>query len=325
MAEQPTYPSLQRRLVGIYEFNVRFTVKTGLLVRKPSKAQLSIGGADVWPMTIERLYVCDGTRIGPLEVPYIPGSSIKGRMRSLLELSLGLRLVTTDGKIYMHVRSISAFQKSTSNPTSEFYNDVVGRCVIDEVFGYASFQYQQLFRELGVDEVQAQEIMNVVAPTRLHVEDFYPSSDYVCSLYRRLQRQLYLSDFLEEKSENRIDRLTSAADPREMVRVKPGVEFDGRIMLLVFDNDITNCPQTNVQCVKRNIELVARGLKLLETLGLGAATSRGYGRVLVSITGVRFIEPMGTAKPLITKAVSIDDLLSKELDSLVSAVVGIKQ
>jgi len=237
--DQSRFPTASRRLVGIYSFYVRLKVRTGLLIRRPSRAQLSIGGADVWPMTIERVYDCGAGRPGLIEVPYIPGSSIKGRMRSLLELSGGLRLVTTDRKIYAHVRSIVAFKNSMQDPGTEFYKDVVNRCAVDEVFGYASFQYAQLIdkRELGLDEKQAREVLGVVAPTRLYLEDFYPAQDYVCGEYARLQRPLYLSDFLEEKSENRIDRLTSAADPRSMVRVKPGVVFDGRLALLVFDND----------------------------------------------------------------------------------------
>ena len=311
--DQPRFPTAGRRLVGIYSFYLRLRVRTGLLIRRPSKAQLSIGGADVWPMTIERVYDCGAARPGLIEVPYIPGSSIKGRMKSLLELSGGLRLVTTDGKIFAHVRSIAAFKRSTQDPASEFYRDVVDRCAVDDVFGYASFQYAQLLdqRELGLDEKRAREVLGVVAPTRLYLEDFYPARDYVCGEYARLQRPLYLSDFLEEKSENRIDRLTSAADPRSMVRVKPGVVFEGRLELLVFDNDLDSCPDGSVACVERNIELIGRGMRLLELLGLGAATSRGYGRVDVEITRIEYVKPMASAETVTENPMTVDELLER--------------
>lgn len=311
---QSRFPTAGRRLVGIYSFHVRLRVMTGLLIQRPSKAQLSIGGADVWPMTIERVYDCDAGRPGRIEVPYIPGSSIKGRMRSLLELSGGLRLVTTDGKIFAHIRSIAAFKRSTRDPASEFYRDVVNRCAVDELFGYASFQYAQLLDDqhgLGLDKKQAREVLGVVAPTRLYLEDFYPARDYVCSEYAKLQRPLYLSDFLEEKSENRIDRLTSAADPRNMVRVKPGVVFEGRLTLLVFDNDLVSCPDSNVTCVERNIELLGRGLRLLGLLGLGAATSRGYGRVDVEIARIEYAKPMASTETVIDKSIIVDELLKR--------------
>lgn len=289
------YFKVERKLVGIYIFDLALTVRTGLLIRRPSKAQLSIGGADVWPMTIEKVYRC-GSNEFKVEVPYVPGSSLKGRMRSLTELSLRVPLVTSDGKIFLHARSIQAFKESFDKAAEEFYNDVVKRCPVDELFGYASFQYQQLIKDkkLGFDPRRAQEIIEISAITRLFVEDLFPSTQYVCGLYNSLQRPPYLHDFLEEKSENRVDRLTSAADPRDMVRVKPGVEFSGSISLLVFDIDRDSCPgssASNNNCLHRNLELLAGALELVERLGLGAATTRGYGRVAITITNISYYKP----------------------------------
>ena len=304
--------SLKRRLLGFYEFELSVRVRTGLLIRKPSQAQLSIGGADVWPMSIERYYECGNERLS-VEVPYIPGSSLKGRMRSLLEQALGMEYVTTKGKIFQHVRSIDAFFRSYVDEVEarhKFMEDVLNRCPVDEVFGYASFNYLQHLRgKLRLEESSARKLMEYLAPTRLYVEDLYPDEGYVCELYERLERQVYLSDFLEEKPENRIDRLTAAADPRLSVRVKPGVVFRGRIQLLVYDNDCEACPRGEQLCVERNLGLVIHGLRLVESLGLGAATSRGYGRVGISVERLVFYEAPGLeGRELLGKPTPVTEL-----------------
>ena len=313
---EPRFPSFTRGLVGIYKFNLRAVTKTGLLIRRPSKAQLSIGGADVWPMTLELSYKCSSQSFN-IEVPYIPGSSLKGRMRSLTELSLNLNMVTTDGKIYLHVRSIEAFKRSLNNPADSFYDDVINRCPVDEIFGYASFQYQHLQdnrRGLGLDPQKAKTVMEMSTITRLYVEDLYPSEDYVCQLFNTLQRPPYLHEFLEEKSENRIDRLTSAADPRDMVRVRPGVVFAGSLSLLVFDLDLDKCDAgayPSMTCLERNINIIGRSLELVEQLGLGAATSRGYGRVHIGISSIEFYKPFEGSKPVTTQELRPSQLVER--------------
>ncbi|MEM1684538.1 MAG: RAMP superfamily CRISPR-associated protein, partial [Nanopusillaceae archaeon] len=77
-----------RRLTGYAVFTLRFVTKTGLLIQAPIQAQAyKIGGADKYPMTTRKRY-----RDAELEVPYVPGSSIKGRLRSLLELATNQKL-----------------------------------------------------------------------------------------------------------------------------------------------------------------------------------------------------------------------------------------
>ncbi|MET1101572.1 MAG: type III-A CRISPR-associated RAMP protein Csm3, partial [Pyrodictiaceae archaeon] len=117
------------------------------------------------------------------------------------------------------------------------------------------------------------DYFKILAPTRLLVSDFFPSEDYV----KRINAWS-VADFLEEKSENRIDRITSAADPRSIVRVKPGVEFEGTASILFFDNDC--------DMVSRYLNTFATGLRLLEETYLGGSGSRGYGRVRFKELGV---------------------------------------
>jgi CRISPR-associated protein Csm3 len=252
----------QRQLKGFVIFDIEFENRTGLLIRMPIQAQAyRIGGGDTYPMVTRKPY----SGIGLLEVPYIPGSSFKGRMRGLLELALNKKFYTTDQRIWQHVRNLSAMSPD------DFVDDVLNRCVIDELFGYAAAQYKQIAERIGHEHksVDVDKIFNMLAITRLIIDDFFPTEDYVKQIGAKS-----VADFLEEKSENRIDRITSAADPRDIVRVKPGVRFGGRITLLLFDND--------ADVIEKYLTTLATGLRLIEETYLGASGSRGYGRVKFS-------------------------------------------
>ena len=301
------YPSFTRGLKGFAKFNVVFETVTGLLIRMPVSAQAyRIGGADQYPMVVRKVY---GDR--ELEVPYVPGSSIKGRMRGLLELSLMLPLYTTDGKIWQHARNLSAMGR-------EFFNDVLERCVVDELFGWSAANYSQLLdkaRKLGLSESQVRSVYELLAPTRLLFSDFFPTREYVERIGARS-----ITDFLEEKSENRIDRITSAADPRSIVRVKPGVEFEGTITLLFFDHDR--------DMVLKYLTTLATGLKLVEETYLGASGSRGYGRVKFKriFVNVFRVARQGNVPKLEDVGVkrefsSVDELL-KNVEPLAREIIG---
>jgi CRISPR-associated protein Csm3 len=254
----------------------------------PVHAQLyRIGGAGLYPIVTKRKYTVDNQNI-EIEVPVVPGSSLKGRMRSLLELARGKALYSTDRRIWLHARTLSGDKPMDLN---EMENDIVQRCEVDEVFGAPAIGLDQLADEwanyfaksAGRDRpseedkkkawgyIEKKNFASMLAVTRLLVDDMYPTDKYVRELSENGRRLISIADFLEEKSENRIDRITSAADPRQVVRVKPNVIFGGAMKLLVFDID--------KGYVKRNLEVVAGGLKLVEETYLGASGSRGYGRV----------------------------------------------
>lgn len=258
--------SFTRRLVGFLKISIKLNNTTGLLIQMPIAAQAyRIGGADRYPMVTKKRYRIRDSET-ELEVPYIPGSSLKGRLRSLLELALGRKLYTTDGKIWSHVRSLSAM------PLKEFIDDVLSRDVIDELFGWAAANYKQIHESIkqsiqGVDPEQyAKQVFSLLSPTRLLVSDLFPTQEYIID-----HNVNSISDFLEEKPENRVDRVTSAADPRDVVRVRPGVVFGGTITLLLFEHDESK--------VEEYINTILLGLRLVEETYLGGYGSRGYGRV----------------------------------------------
>jgi len=274
MAQRPVF---SRHLVGFVKFPLALETKTGLLIRMPVHAQAyRIGGADLYPIVTKVTYHMGGSPF-ELEVPYIPGSSLKGRMRALLELATNQKFYTTDERIWQHVRNLSAMG------VEEFLNDVFSRNLISELFGWAAANYHQIVESLkdasktGKTRYNENDVVNAfrdyLATTRLLFSDFFPSKDYV-----ERARPRSVSDFLEEKSENRIDRITSAADPREVVRVKPGVEFEGDIVMLLFNID--------KGMVRKYLDTLVLGFELLENTYLGGSGSRGYGRVEFTRIGV---------------------------------------
>ena len=73
----------------------------------------------------------------------------------------------------------------------------------------------------------------------------------------------------EAKSENTIDRITATAgNPRQTERVPAGAEFDFKLTLRQFEGD---SPEL--------LDLILKGLRLLELDSLGGSGSRGYGKV----------------------------------------------
>ncbi len=128
--------------------------------------------------------------------PYIPGSSLKGKMRSLLEWKFGK--LTVDGE-------------KPGKPCS----CGKAKCPICRVFGSAN-------NSRVTEETQKK------GPTRLIVRDAMLSeSDRV--LFKQGK------PIVEEKAENSLNRITAEATPRPIERVVPGVSFDFEIIYRVLD------------------------------------------------------------------------------------------
>lgn len=294
-----------KRLLGLVKLNLVFETITGLLIQMPEAAQAyRIGGADKYPMVTRKIYSIDGKDL-ELEVPFIPGSSLKGRMRSLLELAHGLKLYTTDRKIWQHVRSLQAMKDF-----NDFVEDVRSRDVVDELFGWAAVNYKQILdaanhAKIPEPEKVVNEIFSILAPTRLLFSDFFPTQEYIVT-----HKVTSIADFLEEKPENRIDRVTSAADPREVVRVRPGVRFEGTITLLLFDKD--DDVVKGEKLVNRYIDTILLGLQLIEETYIGSSGSRGYGRVRIVGRDITIYK----IEPVTSKLIQVELLPFKDFKEL---------
>ena len=156
-----------------------------------SNAEIRIGGVDhevvKHPLTDE---------------PYIPGSSLKGKMRSLLESKYGRK--GRDGK-----------ESKNGEPCQ------CGTCDICKLFGAHKNTNSRvapprlIFRDCGLSE-----------ESREWIKD------------QPLERKSYY----EIKAENSVDRISgTASNPRMMERVSAGMKFAFELVLQIFSEDEKDC------------------------------------------------------------------------------------
>jgi len=167
-------------------------------------------------------------------LPYIPGSSIKGKMRFLLEWKLG---------------------KVTNSREPHGCSPDRGDCPVCRIFGNTDKD-----KKYG--------------PTRLIVSDCELSEE---CLKKHSEGKLI---YIEDKVENRINRLTGAAiDPRHIERVPAGLVFDFGLTYKIFE--ITDDDKDNTKNVDElNWQEVLNALYYLQEDALGGSGSRGYGKIV---------------------------------------------
>jgi len=210
------------------EFNIKAV--TGLHIGG-SDTGIEIGGVD---KTIIR---------DPLtNRPYIPGSSLKGKMRSLLEKYRGLPQNQRIGQGYIH--------------TCQTQEDYL-QCDVCQVFGVPGSLPGQ--SEFG-------------GPTRIIVRDIHLSEESA----RRIEEQARTDlPYTEAKTEVSIDRVTSAANPRQVERVVAGAVFGpGEIIYNIYAVN----GQSEQDDIER-LDTLVEGLKLMEDDYLGGFGGRGSGKV----------------------------------------------
>lgn len=170
--------------------------------------------------------------------PYIPGSSLKGKMRSLLEKYNGLKQNQRIGQGFIH----------TCDKQGEY-----ATCSVCQVFGVPGE------RDFGT-------------PTRLVARDVQMNDDSAKRLEQSGRTDL---PYTEVKTEVSIDRVTSAANPRQMERVPAGSVFGpAELVYSIYGGDDCD-PLTDVGRLKTLVE----GLQLLEDDYLGGLGTRGSGKV----------------------------------------------
>lgn len=163
-----------------------------------SKETMEIGGIDS-PVVRDPL----------TDKPYIPGSSLKGKMRSLLERRYEKKAERSGGR---------GVKRHECNDRTQAL-----RCVICRLFGSTGFN--------GGDN----------HPGRIIVRDMQLTIESFEEL-KKIETGL---KYTEWKFENSIDRITSSANPRQIERVPSGSKFNFEIIYTVEDrnqakNDVLN-------------------------------------------------------------------------------------
>jgi len=230
-------------IIKITDLN-KLKLITGLHIGA-SDDSMKIGGVDSPVITREVLSDNDGKinfqGTNKVIEPYIAGSSIKGKIRSLLELYFKL------------INPLESDEKKRGIPVNSTFKfgDEKKRNLIITLFGEGS-EFKTSNKKFNL--------------TRTIFRDCFITDEIrKATIENRIE-------LFEEKTENVIDRITGATKKgglRHIQRVVSSVEFNFDLSIRVFERD-------NKKLFEDTILL---GLKLLELDALGGNGSRGYGKV----------------------------------------------
>jgi CRISPR-associated protein Csm3 len=214
------------------------------------------------------------------EWPYIPGSSLKGKLRHLLEWKLGKN--EFNGKPH-HFNEGMMAGKPTFKPCN------CGQCAACVLFGITpeddgkeikdAAQKENGFATYPTIEIKAengenkQVTIRIAGPSRLTVRDSFPTEATVT----QWNQFLGANTFTELKTENALDRVTAEANPRSMERVTAGSEF---AFTMIFD--VYRAKD------KALLQELFAAMSLLEDSALGGSGTRGSGQIAFENLAIEF-------------------------------------
>ena len=178
--------------------------------------------------------------------PYIPGSSLRGKMRSLLDRHLNRELNKFIRRGRPQVR--------------------VHEC--DNLSDYQSCEVCQVY---GVAPTAN---MGDTMPTRLIVRDALLTAE-TRDRFDEIDTDM---PYTEVKTEVAIDRITSAATPRQNERVPAEATF-GPLEVVHNLYTLDNAPAGSIDLEIALFDTVLKGMELLEDDYLGGSGSRGSGQI----------------------------------------------
>lgn len=205
-----------------------------------NSTEMSIGGAD-------KIVIRD-----PLtNRPYIPGSSLRGKMRSLMERMRGEMTIKMDSGAL--VRSIDDLAK----PLAE------GERI--KSAGPSTAPGAKSSRLFGVAIDQQKNVApEDIIPQRLLVRDAKLRN------WEELERAKNTDmPMTEVKTEVAIDRITSQANPRQIERVPAGAQFEFEFVLNLYGDDRE----------EEYVDMLFECMQMVQDDYLGGHGSRGYGRI----------------------------------------------
>ena len=207
-----------------------------------SKEKLQIGGVDSIVIRSPRT-----------QYPYIPGSSLKGKMRHLLEYLTGGVNKPVHREVPKDMTDEAELDRKNLGQVSRLPE-------IARIFG------------VGVDDRDKHKELKGIGLPRLIVRDALPDQTTI-EMWESLGSD---ANFTEYKAENGIDRLTSAANPRFIERVVEGSCFDFELVYTAYAESNS---KEEVETINEDIGNILAGLRLLEGNFLGKSGTRGYGRI----------------------------------------------
>lgn len=260
------------KLVGRIILKFKVQILSGLAIGG-SNENISIGGVD-------RPVIRDPFN----NQPYIPGSSLRGKIRSLLEKYGGYEQNTDIGS-GVTIHSCGPTRNDTQREQAQ---KVYLESKVCQIFGITGEKFSK--------------------PTRLIVRDIPMDEDSATRL-ESLRTDL---PYTEVKTEVSIDRVTSKAHPRQIERVPAGVVFsDAEMVYSLYDID-----GSGINPDLDNFQLVLIGLQLLEDDYLGGLGSRGSGKVALKNISVQVKSSESYDQPSVSETYDTLPKLLEAFDGL---------
>ncbi|MGA1823095.1 MAG: type III-A CRISPR-associated RAMP protein Csm3 [bacterium] len=224
-----------RKLLGKIEISGTLECLTGLHIGA-SKENMEIGAIDA-PVVKDPL----------TSEPYIPGSSLKGKLRALLEKAYPELSPKRDGGSGIKRHECDDWDQSKDSPGAL-------NCPVCRLFGSTgpgennrNFSSRIKVRDLRLDNVEELE---------------------------KIDTGLL---YTEWKFENSIDRVTSAANPRNLERIPRGAKFS---FSLIYDVE-------DIDSLTEDMDNLKLAIQLLHDDSLGGHGSRGYGQVTMDFERIQ--------------------------------------
>lgn len=287
--------------IGAISLNFELVAITGLRIGG-SKESFEIGGLDNPVIKLEtgiENFYGEGKHLPP-ETPYIPGSSLKGKIRHLLEWALG-RVTERIKNLDSGESETKKEEKAKSKVDLAGQPCDCGRCEVCKIFGVGK---AETLTKLNLHELPG--------PPRAIFYDLYLTYESLQKLIDTFGEGIYT----EIKTENQINRLTARANPRKIERVPAGTAFKGTIVFNFYRRD--------------DVELfpvLIRGMKFLEKNYLGGYGTRGSGRVKFRNFQLIWEDTstlIGSGKAEIISVETADELLEKYEKELMHKIRGTK-
>jgi len=259
----------QKQLLGKLHFKSILKVETGLHIGGGGEI-LNIGGLDK-PVIRDPI----------TQHPYLPGSSIKGKLRAILERLLNKPLNRRGSRDTFRYESDDLVDGVTEIDKKYIKFEGARTCQVSRIFGSTGVkcwietsvaEQEGLFDDKDnktekkqIDNKEYVKITGRNAPARLIVRDCHLIEDSAEEL-KRIDTGLYMTEW---KFENGLDRITAAANPRQVERVPKGALFQFEMVYTVED----------ASQARDDLRNILRAILVLEDDALGGHGSRGYGKV----------------------------------------------
>jgi len=199
--------------------------------------------------------------------PYIPGSSLKGKLRSLLAKKAGSLFFSKQDKETF----LKSIEKDLKKDNPEITDDEINKDPAVKLFSVVdtdeSIDNKYIVELFGYSGDTNDKNKDKVNYTSLLVRDAFLSNGSDSAVFPKEEG---VPAYTDSKFENVINRRTGTAEhPRQMERVPVGAKFNFELVYNVFEN-------ANVETHLNHIVLA---LKLLKDDFIGGQGSRGYGQI----------------------------------------------